>query len=231
MVAVIRQGHKLVSGKGELTMYDDMLGKCTRLLAKIPDEASGTVFDLLEKLAGKNREAWLEATKRHLREVPCYRLNGVPVSATISTSRYITSTHRMVIQKRTLAEAIAAGKYDGYMSHGITSERFSESKETFGEKEVYLFHLNRNIAHKDAITKIDTAGYRPATFMDLLALGENQPDLQRQFPIVALGSSAEWNGASYVPVLLGTSNDRRLVLNREGGYGWSSDCRFLVVNK
>jgi undecaprenyl-diphosphatase len=51
-----------------------------------------------------------------------------------------------------------------------------------------LFHFNRDISSEDAIAEMDKDGFRPATLAELLALGEAQPELQKQFPIIALSS-------------------------------------------
>ena len=78
---------------------------------------------------------------------------------------------------------------------------------------------------------MDEAGYRPATLAELLALGESQPELQRQFPIIALGSV--WRGAF---------GRRRVACLYVPGYGrrlnlyyldndWRAHCRFLAVRK
>jgi len=73
------------------------------------------------------------------------------------------------------------------------------------------------------------AGYRPAPIEDLLALGASQPELQKKFLIVALGS--QWrspDGDLSVPVLDWDGAERYLGLDWLGR-GWGASCRFAAV--
>lgn len=99
------------------------------------------------------------------------------------------------------------------------------------EVSTKLFHFNRDIGSETAVTEMDMAGYRPATFMELLVLGFLFPEPQRQFPIVALGSV--WHSAHgfrYVPCLDINGSKRELDLGWSVG-GWIAHCRFLGVRK
>lgn len=134
---------------------------------------------------------------------------------------------------RTLQEMINAGNY-AWANSDITEKNFPISPKMTGKKvevSAKLFHFNREISSEDAISEMDKAGYRPATLAEMLALGEAQPDLQRQFPIIAL--SSVWrnaNGGRYVPCLGGDDYERKLDLYWFGG-GWSAYCRFFAVRK
>lgn len=134
---------------------------------------------------------------------------------------------------RTLQEMINAGNY-GWTNSNITEKNFPISLEMTGKKvevSAKLFHFNREISSEDAISEMDKAGYRPATLAEILALGEAQPKLQRQFPIIALGSV--WrraDGNRDVPSLNVDGSGRRLYLDWFDG-DWSADCRFLAVRK
>ncbi len=134
---------------------------------------------------------------------------------------------------RTVQEMINAGKY-GWTNDNITEKHFPLPTELNGKKvsvSTKLFHFNRPINSQDAIKEMDKAGYRPATLAELLALGEKQPELQKEFPIVALGSLwADARGRRSVPYLLVHGYERRLnlywfVLD------WYVFCRFLAVRK
>lgn len=206
-------------------MYDDMLGKCTRLLDKLPNEASGTVFDLLEKLASKNGQVWLEATKRFLREDPCYRLNGVPVPL---MNPFITHQFTLDVKERPLADAIAAGKYycEGDMN------KYSLVDEAYGLKQVAIFCFSGINSHREekAKNKMDEAGYCSATLMVLLTLGEKYPDLQREFPIVAMGSSFWGRKGLFVPAL-SDCQFGRVLDHQDICLGLDSNYRYLAVKK
>ncbi len=91
-------------------------------------------------------------------------------------------------------------------------------------------HLNRNATSDEALAAMEREGLRPATFAELLAFSLKYPELQRQFPIVALGSSALIRGDRRVPYLDGHSRVRNLRLNWVGR-AWNADCRFLAVRK
>lgn len=130
-------------------------------------------------------------------------------------------------------QSIAAGKYD-WKNSDITAKNFPISLEMIGKKvevSAKLFHFNRGISSDDAISEMDKDGYRPATSMELLALGYQYPELQRQFPIVALGSV--WHDADLsrcMSCLLVGGSGRGLDLGWFGS-GWDARYRFLGVRK
>ena len=130
-------------------------------------------------------------------------------------------------------QAIADGKYD-WKNSDITTKNFPVSPEMIGKKSdisAKLFYFNRDISSDDAISEMDKAGYRPATLMELLVLGFLFPELQRQFPIVALGSV--WRNANvnrYVPCLSAGNSRRGLNLGWLDS-NWDACCRFLGVRK
>lgn len=134
---------------------------------------------------------------------------------------------------KTVGQVITDGNYD-YKNSNITSENFPISPEMVGKKvevSAKLFHFNRDISSDDAISEMDQAGYRPATLMELLVLGFLFPELQRQFPIIALGSiwlNAHLNRS--VPYLDVDGSERKLNLYWFGGV-WNARCRFLGVRK
>lgn len=78
---------------------------------------------------------------------------------------------------------------------------------------------------------MDKAGYRPANIAELLALGAQYPDIQRQFPIVALGSVWRLRSSGpCVPCLWGDDWERGLHL-RQLMDKWHPGYRFAVVRK
>lgn len=131
---------------------------------------------------------------------------------------------------QSLADMIAAGKYD-WTNESITAENFPVQGEGTVKLEIVLFHPNRDIESEDVVKELDQMGLRPATLPELCAYGAKYPETQREFPIVALGSS--WvgpDGDRCVPCLDGFSQERYLDL----GYwddGWDADCRFAAVRK
>lgn len=90
----------------------------------------------------------------------------------------------------TLKGLIEIGKYD-WVNSDITEVNFPMPANLVLGAESKPFHFNRNISSENAIKEMAKEGYRPATIWDLLDFGAKNPELQRQFPIVALGSVAE----------------------------------------
>ncbi len=147
----------------------------------------------------------------------------------------ISSNPVIADYSRSLAVMIAAGSY-GYANPNILADNFPMRGEGTQEIETFLVQFwNWDIYSEKAITELDKRGYRPANISELLAFGERYPDLQRQFPIVALGS--EWQprgGGRLYPFLDTDGGVRRLCLDNLGiPYygGWSDRYRFLAVRK
>lgn len=148
----------------------------------------------------------------------------------IDTSSEITLN---IDYTKTVEQAIIDGNYD-WKNSDITSKNFPISPEMVGKKmeaQTKLFHFNRDISSEDVISEMDKAGYRPATLMELLVLGILFPELQRQFPVVALGSV--WRDAHayrHVP-FLGVSDSERALYLGWFASGWGARFRFLGVRK
>ena len=146
----------------------------------------------------------------------------------ISKSR---QTFRVAVDyTQTLKQMISAGKYD-WVNGDITQDHFPIKGNGKKEEEVVLFHFDKVMTSEQAITEMDKTGFRPATIEELLALGAQQPELQKQFPIVALGSV--WrrpSGSRDVPCLSWIGRQRRLDLDWFEG-AWDGGCRFAAVCK
>ena len=131
---------------------------------------------------------------------------------------------------RSLAEMIAAGRYD-WTNSDINAANFPIKGEGSVETEGELFHFNRNIGFDEAIREMDKDGYRPATIEELLAFGAKHPELQRQFPIIALGSVWQRSHGLRNVADLGRSDAERDLYLRWIDGGWYDPCRFLAVRK
>lgn len=128
---------------------------------------------------------------------------------------------------QSLATMIQLGKYD-WASGCITAERFPLTGEGKWEVEYELGHLNQNISSKDAVAEIKKRGLEPAETEELLAFGAKYPELQRQFPIVALGSVTDGDGERGRACLCrrGVMRDLDLYYCDDG---WLACFRFLAV--
>ncbi len=146
-----------------------------------------------------------------------------------SSSRYEICTVTIGGYK-SLEDAIEAGKYDR-CNPDITSEHFPLSGN--GQKkdiEITLVHRDKSEQSQNLIDEMDEVGYRPATHEEFLALGAQHPELQRKFPIIALGADAQVDGHRSVLVLHDWDGERKLSLSWFG-HDWPQRCRFAFVRK
>ena len=160
-----------------------------------------------------------EALARALREV--LLPNGKPAGNTYSVS---------VDFGMSVEDAVKLGRYD-WANGDINSRNFPTTRSGKEEVVAELVHFNRAIPTEDALRELNRQGYRPAELRELLAFGEKYPDVQREFPIVALGSVWQDRGGDRgVPYLYGGSSGRDLGLGWVGG-DWFGICRFAAVRK
>jgi hypothetical protein len=132
---------------------------------------------------------------------------------------------------KSLQEMIASGHYD-WINDDITPKRFPITGSGTAQLEVKLFHFDWHISSEGAVgaIKADDAHnpWEPAKIEHLLAYGAKNPDEQRKYPIIALGSVAEVGGSRGVSYLCRLGVRRSLNL---GGWVnvWDGRCRFLAV--
>lgn len=130
---------------------------------------------------------------------------------------------------KTIEQMVAAGKYD-WKNNDINSRNYAHNKSGIERPTIEVVHLNKSLSSEDVVDELDRMGLRPATTAELLALGEQHPDLQRQWWIVALGSVASFGGLRHVPCLSGRGSGRGLGLRWWDGR-WGAYCRFAAVRK
>ncbi len=184
---------------------------------KYPDITLGRVEAVWNKLGGE------EGVGRFLR--------GDLMVSELRKPRVGTQEFSVTVDySQTLEEMIAAGHYD-WKNSDINQDNFPVRGEGKKEVEVTLVHFNRLVESDEAIREMEAKGYRPATIEELLALGKEQPDLQRSFPIIALVYFGYVNDERRVPCLRKFGSKRHLYL------GWfvdrwdDEDCRFAFVCK
>lgn len=76
------------------------------------------------------------------------------------------------------------------------------SKES-REIEFELVHINKDVSTDTALAELERRELRPALYEGLLAFAAKYPELQKQFPIVALGSVCRFGGDLYSPYVDG----------------------------
>ncbi len=122
------------------------------------------------------------------------------------------------------------GKYD-WKNDAITGKNFPTTRKGEADLVLELVHFNKVLTSEEVLKELDKKGLRPAELHELLTFGEKYPDIQRQFPVIALGSLLRgWGGDRGVPYLYRFGGERGLDLyyfdNR-----WIEFCRFAAVRK
>lgn len=138
--------------------------------------------------------------------------------------------HVMVNYNLSVKKAIKAGNYD-WTNDDITSENFPTKRSGEAEVDIELVHFNRDMSTEEVLAEFDKRGLEPAELHELLKIGEKYPNLQREFPIVALGSVRRSPyGSRYYPYLSCDNSERTLYLGWPG-VRWGGRCRFAVLRK
>lgn len=134
-----------------------------------------------------------------------------------------------VLADRTIEEMVKAGRYD-WKNEDITSKYFPDVGE-IGDFALELVHFGHDISTEDAIVGIRQRGLEPAFIGQTLSFGEKYPKVQRNFPVVGLGSSCVGSrGRRSSPCLDVSGRERYLGLGWIGNV-WSGGCRFLAFRK
>jgi hypothetical protein len=199
--------------KSELLSTWGILWEIARVLVNAVLDRGGSDEDLRRILSDKKMLADLAD-----------RIMAVP------PAKFLVATYKVMIDYgRSIVDSVKAGKYD-WVNEAITDANFpnTEFDQVGGEKEIGLFHFKRNISSEDVIASMKAEGFRPATMRELLGFGEHNPELQREFPIVALGQVAVLGGRRRVGFLRRGGSGRYASLGYFG-FGWDDICRFLAV--
>ena len=126
-------------------------------------------------------------------------------------------------------DRITRGNY-GWRNSDLTEKKFLVTADQVGEWEWKLFHFNRRISSEDAFGLIQEDGFEPGQIGHILTFGEINPEEQRKYPIIGLGSVAEVLLDRFVPVLWYDDDRRGLCLSWFDRY-WGDRCRFLGVRR
>jgi len=187
-----------------LGMLLNLLETLDQIVNEEAKKVSGVLQDLLVKLNAEDGLTWLDELKKFLRRETCWVMT-------------------------VLQCLIKAGKYD-YVNPNITEKNFPVPENYVLGSDPKIFHFSRNVSSEDVVKEMDKEGYEPAMIWDLLDFGAKNPEEQRKFPIVGLGSVGEVGGHRYVPYLDGDDSERDLDLCW-WGHGWDAFYRFLGVRK
>lgn len=133
------------------------------------------------------------------------------------------------LERQFSGEQSISGLFDGraWENH----ESCKDMDETPGDRDFLVHQFNQHMTSKSVIDWAKANGYRVATHKEALAFAAKHPDLQRQFWIVALGSSTlHDDDYRYVAVLF-SDGRRRLLHGHWFGNAWYAGHRFLLVRK
>lgn len=140
-------------------------------------------------------------------------------------------TYKLTVNyDRTVADGIAAGKYD-WANDNITQQNFPSKRSGMAEVNVQLVPFGRVMTTDEVTRELDKLDLRSAELPELLALGGKHPDLQKEGPIVAL--SSRWQdsyGHWFVPYLRRHDAGRALDLHWTVSQ-WNVIFRFAAVSK
>ena len=151
----------------------------------------------------------------------------------VKTKKAVGDIYTAVVDySMSLSDMIKVGKYDR-VNGNITAENFPINGSDKVEVSFELVHLNKPASSEEVLLHMEKNNLRPVNLEELLAFGAKYPEIQREFPICALGSSLDDRGSSRcVPCLYGNDSGRDL------GLYWFDDCwsddyhyRFLAVRK
>jgi hypothetical protein len=134
---------------------------------------------------------------------------------------------------RKLEEMIEAGNF-AWKNDDINSINFPDPQEKELLNQVIklkakIFDFKKSISSEDILKELDKEGFRSATLIELLALAEADPELQKQFPVIALGLVRRYSdGRRNVTCLYADGFGRKL------GIRWlnqDTSFRFLAIRK
>jgi hypothetical protein len=154
------------------------------------------------------------------------RTNETPVTSRKPSEYYVVS----VDYAKSVEQMKSDGQYN-WSNDNINGENFPlTGKGTIKTDDLKLVHLNKVTSTKYVKAYLEENGFRPATIEELLAFGATYPDVQREFPIMALGSSwVRGHDHRYVPYLAMAGTKRHLNLHWGDEHQWPEICRFLAA--
>jgi hypothetical protein len=129
----------------------------------------------------------------------------------------------------TLEGLLKAGNYDMHIGDPSEARQMFNADTSIHDAVLKLIGFECSCAVEHICEVMEKGGYRPATLRELLALGAQYPDLQRQRILVALGSlnqaiyieqeGPEWSLGSvlHLPVLTHVLGERTFLLGEYDG--------------
>jgi hypothetical protein len=215
--------------RGELNKKGDVMKKNVSLLVS----AAGWIAGLVEKLINALRERGVTDEQIHALVTE----NGSELIGEIADAiaEFVKRVKKIVYvismdYAMSIEELVRLGKYD-WINENITAKHFPTKRTGKAGIKIELVRFDRTISSEEALKEIDEMGYRAAEACELLTFGRYYPDVQREFPIVALGSFwQDDRGDRGVVCLYGGSGKRGDGIEWFGR-DWNGDWRFAAVHK
>jgi hypothetical protein len=195
-----------ISSKGSQLADASLAADLWQKLNKLVKARGGTDEDMRHLVNSREGKVILNTMAYLLQKAGAVKRNCYPVK----------------VSYKSLEDAIAAGKYDSYNSD-ITAENFHLKGEIIVATELVLYHPKRSIKRDSVVQKFNQKGLEAGTLRELCAFGAKYPDIQCEFPIVALGSPPDQD----VPYLDRYHAKRTLELGDKGDE-WDPLFRFLA---
>ena len=149
--------------------------------------------------------------------------------------KYVTQYFILWIDETVTINELLERCHFVWISKDITSKTFPRPRNAKKyRKKINIFHFDEHLSSEEVISRMSDLGYKPATIWHLLYVSIKNPDIQRRFPVVSLGSSCLLDGLRYIPCLpKKETGEYEIFLEEETGpdKNWSSYCHFIGVLK
>lgn len=128
----------------------------------------------------------------------------------------------------TIAELVEAGRYD-WVNEDVSDDHFPNVLDTISRVGLKLFNFDRRISTEEVVLAMKKEGFVAANAAELLSLGNQYKNLQKQFPLVALGQRWDFSPKnSFVLCLAWHGLLRRIYLLTQHKREWPAHTRFVA---
>lgn len=173
---------------------------------------------------------WFRSDKTFAKSVCAFIANSSGKSASAVYYPVSSEFELKVNYDCSIEDACKDGNYEGG-AIDFSSRNFSTTQKGIANVVLHIVHLDRYIFSKHVIEEMDKMGLRPAEIHELLALGAVYPDLQQEFPIIALGAVCQCEDKRFFAFLCQFDHKRHLCLSFDDSEMWTAGCRFAAVLK
>ena len=146
------------------------------------------------------------------------------VSAVVSGSYHVSGAYDADVTE------MARNRYD-YVNENLKTKNFLTTRSGKFDIIIELVCFKLSMDSARVLAEISRLGYRPVEAREILALGMRYPDVQLDFPIIALDQPwVDYMGNRRV-VYLDRYGKKRNALLIPYDVDWNDNCRFAIVKK